>query len=158
VEIRPLGTADIGSVMALMRLGEPFLRVREESDYWLDAHLFAGTCPVAVHDDQLVGVAIAFRSQSAPQDVYVQDVMTHPHRRRHGIARRLIDDVRRQATAWGCTRLYLTSEPGNQAAHDTWLALGFTNVPGDFQTGDMQVTADYKGPGRHRAVYQITLG
>ena len=82
MHIRPFATADIVQVMELMRLGEPYIRVRADSDYWLYAHLFADTCPVAVAERQLVGAAIAFRSQRRPQDVYVQDVITHPRWRR----------------------------------------------------------------------------
>ncbi|GGN38504.1 hypothetical protein GCM10010109_65450 [Actinoplanes campanulatus] len=157
VQIRPLAPVDIAAVMALVRTGEPYIRVRADSDYWLYAHLFADTCPVAVAGQQLVGAAIAFRSQRDPQDVYVQDVTTHPRWRRQGVTRLLIDDIRRQAARWGCARLYLTSEPQNRAAHATWLALGFTNMPGDYQSDGVAVTADFKGPGKHRAVYQLPL-
>ena len=157
MHIRPFATADIVQVMELMRLGEPYIRVRADSDYWLYAHLFADTCPVAVAERQLVGAAIAFRSQRRPQDVYVQDVITHPRWRRQGVTRHLIDDIRRQAAGWDCERLYLTSEPENRDAHATWLALGFTNAPGDYESDGVQVTANFKGPGKHRAVYQLPL-
>jgi GNAT superfamily N-acetyltransferase len=157
VHIRPLVSVDIAEVMDLMRLGEPYIRVRADSDYWLYAHLFADTCPVVVAGRQVVGAAVAFRSQRAPKDVYVQDVVTHPQWRRQGVTRRLIDDIRRQAAEWDCVRLYLTSEPQNRPAHGTWLALGFANVPGDYVSDGVHVTADFKGPGKHRAVYQLLL-
>jgi GNAT superfamily N-acetyltransferase len=157
VQIRPLGYTDIAAVMALMRLGEPYIRVRAGSDYWLYTHLFADTCPVAVIGQQLVGAAIAFCSQRDPRDVYVQDVVTHPQWRRQGVTRGLIGDISRKAAGRDCMRLYLTSEPQNRAAHDAWLALGFTNLPGDFQSDGIEVTADFKGPGMHRAVYQLLL-
>lgn len=55
----------------------------------------------------------------------------------------------------GCRRLYLTSEPDNQAAHASWTALGFDNMPGGHQINGISVIADFKGPGRSRAVYQL---
>ena len=152
--IAPLDVALISSVEALIALGEPYVRLRTTSDYWLYAELFSSTCPVAVEDDQAVGIVIAFRSQDNPSDVYIQDVMIHPEHRRRGIAQALLNDVRRQAAAWGCKRMYLTSEPENSAAHATWLSLGFTNIPGDHTDNGISVISDYKGPGKHRAVYE----
>ncbi|MEH1016546.1 GNAT family N-acetyltransferase [Micromonospora sp. CPCC 206060] len=74
---------------------------------------------------------IALRSQDDPAGIYLQDVMTDPGHRRRGIARALVDDVRRHGLRWGCRRLYLTSEPDNRPAHHAWLALGFVNTDGD---------------------------
>lgn len=133
------------------------MRPRSESDYWLYAELFAQTCPVAVDDGQIIGAVLGFRSQSAPAEVYLQDVMTHPSWRRKGVARQLINFVRGQAQEWRCQRLWLTSEPANLAAHATWLALGFRNMPGDYRVGDVEVVTDFKGPGKDRAVYEASL-
>jgi len=144
-------------VEGLIGLGGPYLRVRTSSDYWLYARLFSTTCPVAIEDERVVGVIIAFRSQDNPDEVYLQDVMTHPDHRRRGITRSLIDTIRRQAAAWGCKRLYLTSEAGNITAHATWLALGFTNIPGDQTVNGISVISNYKGPTKHRAVYELTV-
>lgn len=152
--ITPLDVALIPSVEALIALGEPYVRLRTTSDYWLYAELFSSTCPVAVEDNQVVGIAIAFRSQDNPSDVYIQDVMIHPNYRRRGIAQALLAGVRQRAAAWGCKRMYLTSEPENTAAHATWLALGFTNVLGDRIENGVSVITGYKGPGKHRAVYE----
>src|SRR5262245_21848586 len=154
--IAPLELALIPAVEDLIRLGGPYLRVRTSSDYWLYANLFSTTCLVAIEDEQVIGVIIAFRSQDNPDDVYLQDVMTHPDHRRQGITRSLVDTIHRQATVWGCKRLYLTSEPDKSAAHATWLALGFTNVPGDQTTNGVSVISNYKGPNKDRAVYELT--
>jgi GNAT superfamily N-acetyltransferase len=83
----PLRQDLIPQVMDLMALGEPYITVRTASDYWLYATLFSPTCPVAVEDDRVVGAVVAFRSQDDPDEVYVQDVMTHPDHRRRGLAR-----------------------------------------------------------------------
>lgn len=156
--ITPLQPEHIGEVRQLMQLGEPYISARTLSDYWLYATLFSTTCPVAVDDEgNIAGAAIAFRSQDNPADVYVQDVMVHPHYRRRNIARTLLGAVRSRAAGWGCTRLYLTSEPENHAAHSSWIALGFENLEGDREIDGISVTADFKGPGRDRAVYALSL-
>jgi hypothetical protein len=52
-----------------MALGEPYVRVRTTSDYWLYASLFATTCPVAFVNEEVAGAIVAFRSQDNPDDV-----------------------------------------------------------------------------------------
>ncbi len=155
--VSPLRPEATGDVERLMALGEPYVRPRTSSEYWLYARLFSSTCPVAVSEGTMAGAAIAFRSQDDPTDVYVQDVVVHPDFRRRGVARLLLDSVRARAVGWGCRRLYLTSEPGNRAAHGTWLTLGFRNVPGDREVEGMQVSSNFKGPGKDRAVYELLL-
>jgi Acetyltransferases len=157
MRVEPLQQHMIPELLQLMKLGTPYIRPRTYSDYWLYAQLFSSTCPVALVNDKIAGSVIAFRSQDNPDDIYVQDVITHPDQRRQGVARSLLDAVKKQGRGWGCLRLYLTSEPDNVAAHETWTTLGFDNVPGDQQIGDISVTTDYKGPGRSRAIYQLKL-
>jgi GNAT superfamily N-acetyltransferase len=157
MKVTPLSQTLIPEVEAVIGLGEPYVRLRTNSDYWLYATLFSSTCPVALIDDRVAGVAIAFRSQDDPGEVYVQDVMTHPSYRQRGVARALLDAISHQAADWGCQRLYLTSEADNSAAHRTWLSLGFENVQGDRTEGGVSVVSDFKGPGKHRAVYQLLL-
>lgn len=158
MNISPLRTEHIQEVRRLMELGQPYISARTVSDYWLYATLFSTTCPVAIATDRsIAGAAIAFRSQVDPHEVYIQDVMIHPVCRRRGIARVLMESVRHQAQQWGCRRLYLTSEPENDAAHRTWATLGFENEPGDYVVKGVSVKAGYKGPGRDRAVYSMPL-
>ncbi|RZU48767.1 acetyltransferase (GNAT) family protein [Krasilnikovia cinnamomea] len=158
MNIVPLSQQLIPAVERLIELGLPYVRLRTNSDYWLYATLFSTTCRVALVDDTVVGVVVAFRSQDDPSELYVQDVMTHPGHRQRGIARSLVSAVRDQAIHWGCRRLYLTSEPDNAAAHNAWLSLGFVNVPGDHKEGDVSVISNYKGPGKDRAVYELLVG
>ena len=155
--VTTLNQALIPGVRDLMGLGHPYISVRTYSDYWLYANLFSSSCPVAIIDGDVAGAVIAFRSQDDPDDVYIQDVVTHPRHRRGGVARSLLSPVREVAAGWGCRRLYLTSEPDNTAAHATWRSLGFVNVPGDRVVDGVFVTADFKGPGKDRAVYQLDL-
>jgi len=157
MNIAPLNVDLIPQTMALMDLGKPYVKARTASDYWLYATLFSTTCPTALIDDKLAGAVIAFRSQDKPEDVYIQDVMTHPDHRRRGVAQALINHVRDQAIQWHCTRIYLTSEPDNTTAQATWESLGFTNAGGDHLINGVPVITDFKGPGKHRAVYQLSL-
>ena len=152
--IEPLTVDRIGQVIDLMGTGAPYITPRTWSDYWLYSTLFSTTCPVAVAGNDVLGAIIAFRSQDHPDDIYLQDVITHPDHRRHGITRALLETVRAQAKTWGCRRLYLTSEPDNTTAHTTWTTLGFTNILGDALVGGISVITDYKGPGKSRAVYE----
>lgn len=157
VVVTPLIAPMINDVISLMDQGEPFIRARTASDYWAYATLFSSTCPVAFVDGVLAGAVVAFRSQDDPGEVYVQDVMVHPGHRRQGVTTALLDSVIAQARTWGCTRLWLTSEPDNRAADASWRALGWANVPGDQEVDGVQVISDFKGPGKDRAVYELLL-
>lgn len=157
MNIRPLQQGDIPAIIKLMELGAPYIRARTASDYWLYANLFSTTCPIATDSNQLTGAVIAFRSQDHPDDLYIQDVITHPDHRRRGVSTALISSVRDAGHRFGCRRMYLTSEPDNTAAHRTWTRMGFTNTPGDHTVNGISVISDYKGPGKHRAVYELQL-
>ena len=158
MKVCPLKVQQIGQVMDLLRMGEPYIGVRTRSDYWLYATLFSGTCPAMLDDDgSVIGVVIAFRSQDDPGDVYVQDVMVHPEHRGREVALDLLRHVMDVATGWGCRRLYLTSEPDNTAAAHAWHKFGFVNMPGDSVENGVQVIRDFKGPGKHRAVFELGL-
>ncbi|MEV2226826.1 GNAT family N-acetyltransferase [Nocardia vinacea] len=156
--VTPLQPEHIGAVHQLMELGEPYIRAPTLSDYGLYATLFSTSCPITLgKDNSITGAVIAFRSEDNPSEVYVQDVMTHPQHRRRGITRTLLHSLRVQAEKWGCERMYLTSEPDNQPAHDTWTTLGFVNMPGDHEINDISIITDFKGPGKSRAVYEMSL-
>ncbi len=158
MRITALNSQLIDRVEQLMRLGGPYVRARTSSDYWLYATLFASTCPVALDGDRVIGAIVAMRSQDEPHEIYVQDVITHPDHRRHGVANALFNWVIDRAATFGCRRLYLTSEPDNEAAARTWERLGFVNVVGDKMVNGVHVVSDFKGPGKHRAVYELPLG
>jgi ribosomal protein S18 acetylase RimI-like enzyme len=155
--IKHLQTDDIAAVEQLISQSGPFVRPRTASDYWVYAELFSSTCPVAIDHGELVGAIIAFRSQEKPGEIYIQDVAVHPAHRRRGVTHALMDALHQRATAWGGERIYLTSEPENTAARATWPALGFVNVPGDQTIDGVSVISDYKGPGKHRAVYELII-
>ncbi|WP_037306900.1 GNAT family N-acetyltransferase [Amycolatopsis orientalis] len=157
MNIAPLHQNDIPDVIALMQLGAPYISPRTPSDYWLYATLFSSTCPLARVGHQLAGAIMAFRSQDTPDDLYLQDVITHPEHRRTGITTALLNHIRDRGRTLGARRLYLTSEPDNSTAHTTWTRLGFTNITGDTTINGISVISHYKGPGKHRAVYEQRL-
>jgi GNAT superfamily N-acetyltransferase len=157
VVVSPLTVPLIDEVISLMNQGQPFIIARTTWDYWAYATLFSSTCPVAHVDGRLAGAVMAFRSQEDPDQVYVQDVMVHPDQRRKGVTKALLDSVVAQARTWGCTRLWLTSEPDNRTADSTWRALGWSNAPGDKEINGVQVISDLKGPGKDRAVYELLI-
>jgi ribosomal protein S18 acetylase RimI-like enzyme len=144
-------------VLKLMDLGAPYVKARTSSDYWLYARLFASTCPVAIVEEVVAGAVIAMRSQENPEQIYIQDVVTHPGYRGKGIASALVDVVRRRGQELGCRLIYLTSEPDNTAACAAWKSMGFTNGPGDYLIDGVAITKDFKGPGTDRAIFELLL-
>jgi GNAT superfamily N-acetyltransferase len=140
-----------------MKLGAPYVHARSQSDYWLYSKLFSSTCPVALIGGHVAGAVIAFRSQENLQEVYVQDVMVHPAHRNKGIAKQLMGKIQQKANEWSCTLVWLTSEAENIAAHSLWTSTGFRNIAGDQVVGDISVITNFKGMGKHRAVYELFL-
>jgi ribosomal protein S18 acetylase RimI-like enzyme len=136
---------------------EPFVRPRTESDYWLYSRLFSTTCKAIVEAGYAAAFIVAFRSQDDPDELYIQDVAVGRDFRRRGYGRTLVEDVMHSAMAWGVTRVWLTSEPENAPARHIWSRLGFTNIRADRQVDGVWVTADLKGPGRDRAVFERRL-
>ncbi|MGN9779658.1 hypothetical protein ACTMS0_28470 [Micromonospora sp. H33] len=61
--VTPLTVDRIPDVEKLLALGEPYIRLRGSSDYWLYTKLSANTCPLAIMEGLVVGCVIAFRSQ-----------------------------------------------------------------------------------------------
>jgi ribosomal protein S18 acetylase RimI-like enzyme len=157
MELTTLSKEHIPALTQLMEQGEPYVRVRGESDYWLYSELFADTCPIMIEDGQVIGAVLAFHSQVNSFETYIQDVMIHPDHRRKGIASKLITVLADQARDAGRTRIYLTSEPDNTAAHETWTRLGFKNRPGTRKDGAIEIIENFKGIGKDRAVYDLAL-
>jgi GNAT superfamily N-acetyltransferase len=157
MELSTLSKEHIPALTQLMEQGDPYVRVRGESDYWLYSELFADTCPIMIEDGQVIGAVLAFHSQVNSSDTYIQDVMVHPDHRRKGIASKLITVLSDRARDAGRTLIYLTSEPDNTAAHETWTRLGFQNRPGTRKVGAIEIIENFKGVGKDRAVYDLDL-
>jgi len=157
MELTELNKHHIPSLIRLMEKGEPYVRARGESDYWLYSELFSDTCPIMIEGKDVIGAVLAFHSQVNATDTYIQDVMVDPDHRRRGIASSLINLLVTRAREAGRTQIYLTSEPDNTAAHETWTQLGFQNRSGTRRVGTIEIIEDYKGPGKHRAVYDFDM-
>lgn len=157
MELTTLRKEHIPALIRLMEQGSPYVRVRGESDYWLYAELFADTCPIMVEGERIIGAVIAFHSQINSTETYIQDVMIHPEYRRKGIASNLITVLADRARGAGRSRIYLTSEPENIAAHQTWIRLGFQNRPGTRKDGAVEIIENFKGIGKDRAVYDLEV-
>ncbi|WP_222426483.1 GNAT family N-acetyltransferase [Amycolatopsis rhizosphaerae] len=132
MNVRPLHQDDIPAILDLMELGAPYVRTRAASDYWLYAHLFSTTCPVAVDEGQLAGPSSRSAAKTTPTTATFKTsspMLTTDAAARH--LHRPAELRPRGGQRLGCHRLYLTSEPENTAAHHTWTSRGITNVPGD---------------------------
>lgn len=155
--IVPLPVSRVPELLDFMRTGAPYVTVRTESDYWAYATLFASTCPVALVDNRIVGAMLAFRSQEDPADIYIQDCAVHPDYRGSGVASQLLVKVCQWGREQGCRRVYATAEPDNSIVHSGSVRYGFTNVRGDRTENGVEVIANFKGPGKDRAVYELNL-
>jgi GNAT superfamily N-acetyltransferase len=136
---------------------EPFVRPRQESDYWLYGRLFSTTCKALIAEGVAEGFIVAFRSQDDPDELYIQDVAITARARRRGCATMLLEDVVQTAKSWSVSRVWLTSEVENRPARQLWARLGFVNLPTGRQVDGAWVTEGLKGPGRDRVIYQRLL-
>jgi ribosomal protein S18 acetylase RimI-like enzyme len=153
----PLSEVPAARLVEIAKECGPFIRARGDSDYWLYGRLFGSTCRAAVENGTAIAFIVAFQGQDDPDELYIQDVAVARAGRRHGYARMLVESVVATARASGVSRVWLTSEAANRAAHAVWLSLGFVNPAADSQVDGVWVTADLKGPGRSRAVYELVL-
>jgi ribosomal-protein-alanine N-acetyltransferase len=89
---------------------------------------------VAELDMQIVGYV---NSWLVAGDIEIHNVVTDPHFRRKGIARRLLNDL--FARTRGLQRVFLEVRAGNQAAISLYLDLGFRLLdrrPGYYHDGE----------------------
>lgn len=156
MKILPLSTYTPTEIHHFMLSGEPFVAARSKSDYWSYARFFGATCFCAQLDGELVAVLIAYVDQTNPQDIYVQDVLVSSLHQGKGIATALFTQLETAAKAHHCSRIWLTSEPGNNAIQ-AWGKLGFMNPPADYLNQGLHMTKDLKGEGKDRAVFEKFL-
>lgn len=64
--VAAMSPANIDAVESLIRKGEPYVRPRSTSDYWLYSTMFSSTCPVAFVAGAVVGVIIACAARTSP--------------------------------------------------------------------------------------------
>lgn len=144
----------IPEIAAVMREGRPWLP--ESSDYWFFATLCGSTSFVALKNETAVGGLIACRDPDKPHELYIDQVAVHRQSRGQGIVQALFRAVETRARELHCTRLWLSTDPKNPAVR-VWPRLGFVNCPGDSIDGDLSIRRDFKGPGKHRAIFEKLL-
>jgi ribosomal protein S18 acetylase RimI-like enzyme len=151
VEAKQLAITEIAAVMSE---GRPWLP--ESSDYWFFATFCGSTSFVALKSKTTVGGLIACRNPEKLDEIYIDQVAVHRQSRGQGIVQALFRAVETRARELHCTRLWLSTDPKNPAVR-VWPRLGFVNCPGDAIDGDLLIKRDFKGPGKHRAIFEKVL-
>ena len=105
------------------------------TESWLETNLGGGRIEafVAEDDGELIGFAITMAvpaSLSLGRFWQIRDLFVAPGRRRAGVARALLDQVRAAAVAAGALRLVLQTEADNTAALRLYAGCGYTAVEG----------------------------
>jgi ribosomal-protein-alanine N-acetyltransferase len=80
---------------------------------------------VAVADGTVVGYAVTMRSHDLAD---LQRIAVHPTHRRHGIARRLLEELVARAAEEGASRLLLEVRAGNAGALGLYAEAGFVEI------------------------------
>lgn len=154
MELAPLTAFSVPQIASVMREGHPWLP--EATDYWLWQCCFGTTSFIASSAGDLAGGVLACINQSKADEVYVDQVAVQKQWRGRGVTGRLLEAVADEARRLGCTRVWLSTDPANPAAL-VWPRYGFALLPGNDEVNRMQVTRDFKGPGKHRALFERRL-
>ena len=154
MEVAPLSAFSVAQIASVMREGGPWLP--ESTDYWLWHYCFGTTSFIASSDGALAGGVLACINQSKADEVYVDQVAVHKQWRGRGVTKHLLEAVADGARRLDCKRVWLSTDPANPAAL-VWPRYGFALLPGNDEVHGMQVTRDFKGPGKHRALFERRL-
>jgi GNAT superfamily N-acetyltransferase len=144
----------VAEIAALMAEGKPWLP--EASDYWFFATFCGSMSFVAMSDETPVGGLIACLHPEKLDEIYIDQVAVHHLFRGRGIVQALFAAIENRARELRCMRLWLSTDPKNPAVR-VWPRLGFANCPGDALDGDLSIVRDFKGPGKHRAIFEKVL-
>jgi ribosomal protein S18 acetylase RimI-like enzyme len=154
VRVVQLAALSIPDIATLMAEGRPWLP--ESDDYWFFRTLCGSTSFAVLVDGMPAGGVIACRNQDCPNEIYIDQVAVRRSFRGRGIVQALMHAVEHRAKELKCSRVWLTTDPKNPAVR-VWLRLGFTNCPGDFMEGQLAIRRNFKGPGKHRAIFEKLL-
>lgn len=154
IRIVEAGQVAIPEIEAAMSEGGQWLP--ESSDYWFFATFCGSTSFVALSDGKPVGGLIACRNPEKPDEIYIDQVAVQRQSRGQGVVQALFSAVEARARELHCSRLWLSTDPKNPAAR-VWPRLGFVNCAGDASEGDLSIRRDFKGPGKHRAIFEKVL-
>lgn len=153
--VAPLTSFSVEQIARVMREGQPWLP--EATDYWLWQCCFGTTSFIASSDGDLAGGVLACVNQSKPDEVYVDQVTVQKQWRGRGVTGQLLEAVGEAGRRHGCRRVWLSTDPANPAAR-VWPRYGFAVLPGnDKAANGLPVTRDFKGPGKHRALFERRL-
>lgn len=134
VTIRPATVEDADIILAFVKElatfeREPHAVKASAADFrrdgWGPDPVFAAW--IAELDGEPVGFALAFRNYSTWEGrpgLFVEDLYVRPEARRHGVGKRLLAEVARQAVARGCRRVDLNVLHWNPA-RGFYAAIGF---------------------------------
>lgn len=86
------------------------------------------------------------------REVYVDQVAVRKEMRGRGVTGRLLEAVAEAARRHGCRRVWLSTDPANPAAR-VW-PRGFALLAGNDEANGLPVTRDFKGRGKHRALFE----
>lgn len=143
--VSPLTAFTLQQIQSTFSAGGPWLP--QQTDYWLWQACFPSTSFIAAEGDALAGGVLACVNQKALQEVYVDQVAVHQPWRGRGVTGLLLDAVCAEARKRGCERVWLSTDPANPATH-VWPRYGFA---------PLGVKPDFKGPGKHRALFERSL-
>jgi GNAT superfamily N-acetyltransferase len=143
--VSPLKMFSVQQIEAIMREGRPWLP--QSTDYWLWQTCFGLTSFIAAADKVLTGGILACVNQSRPDELYIDQLAVQAQWRGRGVTRALFEAVENEARRLGCKRLWLSTDPANPAVR-AWPALGYESLG---------VRNDFKGPGKHRAIFEKRL-
>jgi ribosomal protein S18 acetylase RimI-like enzyme len=145
MRVAPLTGFSLEEIAAVLREGRPWLP--ESTDYWLWQACFGSTSFIAADDGSLAGAVLACVNQSAPDEIYVDQVAVHSAARGRGVTGMLLDAVCTEAERRGCRRVWLSTDPGNPAVR-VWPRYGFASLG---------LRKDFKGTGKDRALFERGL-
>ena len=154
MEVARLTAYSVPQIAGVMREGRPWLP--ESTDYWLWQACFGSTSFIVSSDRALAGGVLACVNQSKADEVYIDQVAVHQEWRGRGVTGRLLDAVCDEAQRRGCRRVWLSTDPANPAAR-VWPRYGFALLAGNDEVNGLPVTRDFKGPGKHRALFERRL-
>jgi ribosomal protein S18 acetylase RimI-like enzyme len=127
-------------------------------DTWLTQRLLGASSYLAMEGAHPVGIAVAALELAVnPVEVYIDQVVVAADHRRRGLARALVQRCERYGQERGAQRAWLTTAPGNPAAH-WWQSMGYSVRESATHLHGWPVQIDLKGPGRHRVVLAKALG
>jgi GNAT superfamily N-acetyltransferase len=152
--VSPLTMFSLQQIEIVMREGRPWLP--ETTDYWLWQACFGATSFIASSDGVLTGGVLACINQGQPDELYIDQVAVQREWRGRGVTGRLLEAVGEEALRRRCKRLWLSTDPANPATR-AWPRYGFALLAGNNEVNGLPVTRDFKGPGKHRAIFERRL-